>query len=155
MKAEAHNLKKFILYIFAYTILNNYREGDDYSSSDEDKCNTICKEIDEFMINQQPILDEFNLNLDLLNYKSFKIDNIYAEVIISLIKNKKLENYEYSKNIMEQLDIENIELTKEMFISLKKEFDENLGEEYIKCYNITNNFNENHINFYYTLLSIV
>ena len=155
MKAEAHNLKKFILYIFAYTILNNYREGDDYSSSDEDKCNTICKEIDEFMINQQPILDEFNLNLDLLNYKSFKIDNIYAEVIISLIKNKKLENYEYSKNIMEQLDIENIELTKEMFISLKKEFDENLGEEYIKCYNITNNFNENHINFYYTLFKYV
>ena len=99
--------------------------------------------IDEFMINQQPFLDELNLNLDLLNYKSFKIDNIYAEVIISLIKNKKLENYEYSKNIMEQLDIENIDLTKELFTSLKKEFDENLDKEYIKCYNITNSFNEN------------
>ena len=154
MKAEEHNLKKFILYIFAYAILYNYENSNKESPSDEEY-DTIYKEIEEFMKNQQQILEEFNLNLTLLNYKSYIINNIYAEVIISLIKNKKLENYEYSKNIMEQLDIENIDLTKEMFISLKKEFDENLGEEYIKCYNITNNFNENHINFYYTLFKYV
>ena len=137
MKAEEHNLKKFILYIFAYAILYNYEN----SSSDEVKHDTIYEEIEEFMKNQQQILEEFNLDLTLLNYKSYIINNIYAEVIISLIKNKKLENYEYSKNIMEQLDIENIDLTKELFISLKKEFDDNLDKEYIKCYNITNSFN--------------
>ena len=155
MKAEEHNLKKFILYIFAYAILYNYENSNKESSSDEV---TIYKEIEAFMKNQknqQQILEEFNLNLTLLNYKSYIINNIYAEVIISLIKNKKLENYEYSKNIMEQLDIENIDLTKEMFISLKKEFDDNLDKEYIKCYNITNTFNENHINFYYILFKYV
>ena len=115
-----HNLKKFILYIFAYAILYNYENSNKESFSDENKYDTIYKEIEEFMDfmkNEQSILDEFNLNLTLLNYKSYIINNIYAEVIISLIKNKKLENYEYSKNVMEQLDIENIDLTKEMFIS--------------------------------------
>ena len=154
MKAEEHNLKKFILYIFAYAILYNYENSNKESSSDEEY-DTIYKEIEEFMKNQQQILEEFNLNLTLLNYKSYIINNIYAEVIISLIKNKKLENYEYSKNIMEQLDIENIDLTKELFTSLKKEFDDNLDKEYIKCYNITNTFNENHINFYYILFKYV
>ena len=153
MKAEEHNLKKFILYIFAYAILYNYENSNKESSSDE--VDTIYKEIEKFMKNQQQILKEFNLNLTLLNYKSYIINNIYAEVIISLIKNKKLENYEYSKNIMEQLDIENIDLTKELFTSLKKEFDENLDKEYIKCYNITNSFNKNHINFYYILFKYV
>ena len=49
MKAEEHNLKKFILYIFAYAILYNYEN----SSSDEVKHDTIYEEIEEFMKNQK------------------------------------------------------------------------------------------------------
>ena len=157
MRAENKNLKKFILYIFAYSILYNYEESNDDSSSDDDKdkFNKIHNEIDEFMRNQQQIIKEFNLSLDLLNYNIYKIDDIYAEIIISLIKNRKLEDYNYSKNIMEQLDIENIELTNEMFFALKTLFDINSNEEYIKRYKITNDFNEKHINFYYILFKYV
>ena len=45
MKAEEHNLKKFILYIFAYAILYNYENSNKESSSDEEY-DTIYKEID-------------------------------------------------------------------------------------------------------------
>ena len=160
-RTEKEKLKKFILYIFAYQILYNYEqsnESDSYSDENKDKYSKIYDEIDEFMRNQQSIIKEFNLSLDLLIYKSCNIDNIYAEIIISLIKNKKLEDYNNSKNIMEQLDMENIELTNEMFILLKKEFDENSNKEYIECYKIIdkeNFFNEKLINFYYILFKYV
>ena len=160
MKAENHNLKKFILYIFAYSILYNYKDSNNDSSSDENKdiYNKIHNEIDEFIKSQQQILKEFDLNLDLLNYKDFNIDNIYAEIIISLIKNKKFDDFKYTKNIMKQLDIQNIELTKEMFNALQKEFNDYSNKEYIAYYKITNEenlLNEKCINFYYILFKYV
>ena len=149
MKAENHNLKKFILYIFADSILYNYKDSNNDSSSDENKdiYNKIHNEIDEFIKSQQQILKEFDLNLDLLNYKDFNIDNIYAEIIISLIKNKKFDDFKYTKNIMKQLDIQNIELTKEMFNALQKEFNDYSNKEYIAYYKITNE--ENLIKFFF------
>ena len=160
MKAENHNLKKFILYIFADSILYNYKDSNNDSSSDENKdiYNKIHNEIDEFIKSQQQILKEFDLNLDLLSYKDFNIDNIYAEIIISLIKNKKFDDFKYTKNIMKQLDIQNIELTKEMFNALQKEFNDYSNKEYIAYYKITNEenlLNEKCINFYYILFKYV
>ena len=55
-----------------------------------------------FMLKQQPILDEFKLNLNLNDYKCFNggtIDNLYTQVIISLIKSKKLPLYNTSSLI--------------------------------------------------------
>ena len=88
----------------------NFEQSNDSDSSseeDKNKYEQIYNYIDEFMKKQQPLLQEYNLKLDLLNYKSLKIDKIYAEIIISLIRNKKLENYECVKDL-EQLDIKNI-----------------------------------------------
>ena len=153
---EKKDLRKFILNILLYTILYNFEQSNDSDSSseeDKNKYEQIYNYIDEFMKKQQPLLQEYNLKLDLLNYKSLKIDKIYAEIIISLIRNKKLENYECLKDL-EQLDIKNIQLTHEMFIELKKEFDENSNKKYIADYKFKNNedlFKERIINFYHIL----
>ena len=153
---EKKDLRKFILNILLYTILYNFEQSNDSDSSseeDKNKYEQIYNYIDEFMKKQQHLLQEYNLKLDLLNYKSLKIDKIYAEIIISLIRNKKLENYECVKNL-EQLDIKNIALTHEMFIELKKEFDENSNKKYIADYKFKNNedlFKERIINFYHIL----
>ena len=153
---EKKDLRKFILNILLYTILYNFEQSNDSDSSseeDKNKYEQIYNYIDEFMKKQQHLLQEYNLKLDLLNYKSLKIDKIYAEIIISLIRNKKLENYECVKDL-EQLDIKNIDLTHEMFIELKKEFDENSNKKYIADYKFKNNedlFKERFINFYHIL----
>ena len=159
MMHEENQLRKFIIYILAFPILYNF-EGfnENLSSSDEKKIKTIYNNIEEFMQTQQPILDEFDLNLDLSNYGSFNIDDIYAHIIISLIRNQKLENVKYSKNIFEQLDLENIELSHEIYAQIKNEFDKNSDKEYINCYKIDNfeNFiNKTNINFYYILFKYI
>ena len=157
---ETRDLRKYILNILLYTILYNFEQSNDSDSSseeDKNKYEQIYNYIDEFMKKQQPLLQEYNLKLDLLNYKSLKIDKIYAEIIISLIRNKKLENYECVKDL-EQLDIKNIDLTHEMFIELKKEFDENSNKKYIADYKFKNNedlFKERFINFYHILFKYI
>ena len=50
------------------------------------------------------------------------IEEIYIKIIISLIKDKKFDKFEYVSDIMQQLDTENIELTQKMLEELKKEF---------------------------------
>ena len=159
MTHEEKQLRKFIIYILAFPILFNF-EGfnENMTSSEEKKIKLIYQNIEEFMPKQQPILDEFDLDLDLTNYGSFNIDNIYANIIISLIRNKKLENLKYSKNIFDQLDLENRELSHEIFLQIKNEFDDNSEKEYINCYKIVNfeNFiNKANINFYYILFKYI
>jgi hypothetical protein len=69
---------------------------------------------------------------------------------IARLKEKKKEkenDKEISKNESPDDFLENLTKT---ITDIKvqnqiKEFDENLGEEYIKCYNITNNFNRNYM----------
>ena len=159
MTKEKKCIRKFILYIFAYPIVYNYEGIDESNSSDE--LEKIYNEIDEFMKKQQPLLEKYNLNLDLNNYRSFNIDDIYCQFILSLIRNEKLKNFNEAKDIMEQLDLENIELTHDMYINLKKEFDDNGNKNYINQYkiiyseNLNKFINEDLINFYFTLLKYV
>ena len=105
------------------------------------------------------------MNLKILEIFSKKllqkinIDIIYVQIIRSLIKNRKIYNdYKFTENTFEQLGLENIELEYEMCLLLKKEFDENPDEEYIKFYIIDNDnklININWINFYYLILKYV
>ena len=159
MMHEENQLRKFIIYILAFPILYNF-EGfnENLTSSDKKKIKTIYNNIEEFMQAQQPLLDEFDLDLDLSNYGSFNIDDIYANIIISLIRNQKLENVKYSKNIFEQLDLENIELSHEIYAQIKNEFDKNSNKEYINCYKIDNFekfIKKTNINFYYILFKYI
>ena len=159
MTEEKQTIRKFILYILAYPIVYNY-EGIDESNSSEE-LEKIYIEIYQFMINQHPLLENYNLNLDLSNYKSFNIDDIYCQFIISLIRNEKLKNFNETNDIMEQLDLENIELTHDMYINLKKEFDDNSNKKYIAQYKIVNSenikkfINEDFINFNFIILKYV
>ena len=159
MKKEKNNLSKFILYIIAYLILYNFDDNNNCQDlSKGKKIENIYQEIDKFIIEQQKLVNYLQLNLNVKDYKTFNINEIYSQIIITLIKNKKLSDFEYSKNIMEQLDLENIELTDMMYIQLKNEFDENSNKEYINSYRIIkyeNLFNEANINFYYFLLKYV
>ena len=87
-----------------------------------------------------------------------KVESIYNHIIIFLIKNKKFEDYEYTKNILEQLNLENIELTIKMYGEIKKFFDENCEKDYINKYkfkNIDDLFNEKNANFYFILIKYI
>ena len=161
MNEEKSELKKIIICILFYTIIYYFNCFDD---SNTEKTDEIIKEIKEFLGTQKSIINEFNMNLDL-DFDSdfddnnlFNIEDIYSQIIISLIRNKKFENYDSTKNIMDDLDLENIEITSIIYENLKNEFDQNSEADYIKDYKI-NNFEdlikEENINFYYILLKYI
>ena len=77
-----------------------------------------------------------------------RIDEIYLEIIISLIKNKKFEDYEIIEQVMEQLEFETIGLTKEMFEEIAKVlYNDKVSKEYI-IENEKDLLIEKKINFY-------
>ena len=149
------NLKKIIKAKLILDLLNNYKKTDFFKENEsnsflEDEINKLLKE-------NIHIFDEFkNLEIDKDNIRTKKIDEIYIIIIKSLIINKKLEDYGYSSNILEQLDLESIYLTQNM---LKQIFDLlNINNDYIKFYLITKTedlFNIKKINFYYILLKYI
>ena len=105
-------------------------------------------------------LEEFN---DILNcndencFNEIKIDEIYASILVILIKNNRFENYDYASSIFEQLDYENIDMTNTIFQNLKSTLD--TKEDYINNYKIKDFieiFNNNtKINFYYLLYKYI
>ena len=160
---EKNALKKYILSILFDSILDNYQDlskTEDSTSSEE--LTKFSEEIKNNIKTPKEIFDEFKINISQKiseNQEDIsKIENIYNKIIIFLIQNKKFDDYGYAKNILEQLDLENIELTYKMYEAIKKLFDENYKKDYIDNYkikNIDDLFNEKIANFYTILFKYI
>ena len=140
-------------------LIHNYKENDDIKIEKkvedilyniEEKNNSIIKE-DLIAFSKIGI----NMKEDEI-YKEKNIDEIYIEIIVGLIKSNKFDNYEEIYNIIEELDLENIIITKKMFNTLSEALDPKKG--YINSYlikDIEDLYNEKIINFYYILLKYI
>ena len=144
-------------------LINDYRQNnndlDEIESKYKVKINEIEKE-NKVLINKNINILESNekirFEIDDKALLSKKIDMIYIDILISLIKEKKFEDYEYILNIVNQLDLTNINITKNMFDVLSNFL--NSDNNYIKCYkieNIQDLKNEKIINFYYILFKYI
>ena len=130
-----------------YDFMDNKNENE-YDRIIEINLDIIQKNID--------IFKSLNINWTKEDILSMKIEQIYTEIIIELIKIKKIEDYNFVKNIIDQLDLENIDLTKFMYIEISKILNEK--ENYINDYIITNEEdlkNKNKINFYFILIKYI
>ena len=158
IKDEQKPLRKYISCILFDIILDNYQELNNTEESfSSDEFVRMSEEIENFIKEQRQILQTLNINF-LVQNEIIEVENLYNEIIISLIKNKKLDAYEYSKDIMEQLDLNNIELSINMYEALKKLFDEKYKEDYIDNYKIKkldNLLNEKIVNFYFILFKYI
>ena len=121
IKDEKGKLTKLFLYIIYYIIFENFKgisDLDDTLTSEENDQRT--EEIENLITEQLEILKTFNLNVSFDDDDIPDIEEIYIKIIISLIKDKKFDKFEYVSDIMQQLDTENIELTQKMLEELKK-----------------------------------
>ena len=99
------------------------------------------------------VFDKYNLNLE--NIEEISLEKLYLNILIELIKRKKLENYEFAYDILTKLDLENIDINKNMFEELKNILDD---ERYINDYklkDIDNFFSPTKINFYFILIKYI
>ena len=115
---------KLIISKIILELINNYKQldEDEYNNEEleqiENKCNKI---ISGNII----IFNELNINWNYEDLTKKKIDEIYSEIIIALIKNNIFENYEYTYNIIKQLDLESIDITNKMYEQILNILDNN------------------------------
>ena len=152
---EAKILKKVLISKIILELLKNYEGLDEYEEN-EDK-----EKVEELRQENEKIIKD---NIDDLkkidsiftdNYiKDEKLDDLYINIIGKLITSKKFEDNEYVSDIMNQLDMENIHLSNEMFGKLSKI----LNESNLNDYTISKKEdldNEKKINFYNILFKYV
>ena len=149
--------KKLTIWKITNHLINNFKN---FNESEEDK--EKIKEIETNLNNKDLIEKDLELlNKDLklkISYNDFyqkKIDVIYAEIISSLIENKKFSNYDYCYDIIEQLNLNKVDITKTIYDKLAKVL--NKKNEYMREYIINENdlLNETKINFFYIIIKFI
>ena len=129
--AEESSIKKIIYAKILLCFIKNYIEieGED----NDDKCKDIENKCRDFINSEKDRLKEFNFNLDLdkLDDDNIEIDDIYTNIIISLIKNNKLNNSSETLELLKELDIKNIRINKKIFMNLKDFLIEDNLKQYI------------------------
>ena len=156
IKYDNNNLKNILLSKIILDIINNYKNSNEYNeNTEEQKLNKIEKNNNKLIEDNINIFNELNVDLNLKNIMTKNIDIIYIEIIIELIKSKKIDNFEYSYNIIYQLDLENIGITKYMLKELYNLLNlESNIKEYI-ILELEDLFDSKKINFYFILLKYI
>ena len=143
--------KRFENIIILKIILNlisNY-QGEDEKEAKElenDASKEILKYIDYFK-------SEFKLKWEIKDLKEKGIEQIYIDIINNSIINNRLDD----DNIMNQLDLINLNLTKVLFNGIKKIINEYTSKnmELKESEEMKELFNENNIKFYYVLFKYI
>ena len=154
------NYKKLILSKIILELINNYKqidrdeeeEDDNDEEAEEEDLNNLLKYNNDIIKENINALNEIDLKIDKDNFINKNIDEIYLEIIKSLIFSQKFDNYNYIYNIMIELDLENINITKIIFDGISKTLNNENDKKYYMISNINEIFDEKKINFYYILL---
>ena len=99
-------------------------------------------------------LKSINLNWDEDYILKEGIDQLYTDVFIWLLKENKIIEYEYTRNFLDMLEFDSINISEKV----KKVLSDNSNEEFIRKYLINKNdnmLNEEQINFYYFLIKYI
>jgi hypothetical protein len=151
------DIKKIILAKIAITIIDNYCSNGDNNDVDIlDECEkykTVCIE----KINENKnVLEKYKIDLDLDNLEKSEVslEDIYSDIISTLIIKKELNESEETLNILNELEIKKIRLNKAIFDSLLKALTEKNLKEYI-IDDFNDFFNEKIINFYSILFEYI
>ena len=137
-------------------LIKNYEGLDEYDEDEEGEELNNIKNINNKIIEDNiNIFNDLEIKKDINDIIKNKIDKLYAEIITGLIKTKKINDYDYTYNIINQLDLENIIITNTIFEDLSNILNNN---DYIKEFIIKTKedlLNENKITFYYILLKYI
>ena len=135
-------------------MIDNYKNQDElYEEKNDIELESIFEQNLKIRENNK-LIQEYHL--DEKDVKLNNIENIYSKIIISLIINDKIVDFEKTSDILTQLGLKTINITKKIFYDLFDIF--NSDKEYITKYMISkvDDFSdEKKINFYYILLTFI
>ena len=152
-KNKKDKLTSFILSMIILELIDNYRNAEDfYEEIYEDSLKNIYEDNKNIRDNFIDSNNYFNLNKKEVTLNS--IEEIYSNILISLINKEQLQ-YEFSKDILNRLGFESINITENIFQSLLVLFNNN---NIIQKYTITkieDLYDEQKIGFYYLLFKYI
>ena len=120
-------IKKIFYSKFIIELINNYLQLDD---NEEDYDEKNINDIQTIISKNIKIFKELNCNIKNVNdVIDKKCDEIYIDIIKSLIKSKKID-FEYTYKIINQLELEKIKITKDMYDELLKFFEDEIIKQY-------------------------
>ena len=145
-------IKRIIMSKIVITIIDNFLEEEE-DKEIIDKCTNIKTKCIEYINNNKQELNKYQKDLDLDNLEKSDvfIEDIYSDIIYTLIINNKLNQ---SEEILNELEIKKIRLNKSIFDSINNAFsDENINNYEISEYN--DFFKLDKINFYFILFGYI
>ena len=145
-------IKRIIMSKIVITIIDNFLEEEE-DNEIIDKCMNIKTKCIEYINNNKQELNKYQKELDLDNLEKSDvfIEDIYSDIIYTLIINNKLNQ---SEEILNELEIKKIRLNKSIFDSINNAFsEENINNYEISEYN--DFFKLDKINFYFILFEYI
>lgn len=139
---------------------NEYILDNDYDDDSEKgkELNKIIEDNSIIIENNISIFGDIVKNVNKDNIIDIPIDELYFHIIIGLIESKKFEDFDYVNDIIYQLNLEEIDITKFMYDNIKQFFDSENNLQLLNDYIIKeeNDFdNETKINFNYILIKYI
>jgi len=148
-------IKKLLISKIILSLIYNFKGLDNY---DEEKDSHEIEEMVNININiikdNIEVFKDFRMNFSLDDIKKNKIDFIYSEIIVSLIKLNNFNKYDFYNEILTQLNIESIDITQTIFKGLSEELNSEKNiylNEYI-INTVDDIKNEKLINFLYIII---
>ena len=86
-------LKKITISKIILTLIYNFKGSEEYDEEFSDELNEIENENIDNIKNNLEILKEYNCNYGLNDMKDAKIDSIYMDILVPLIKQNKFNDY--------------------------------------------------------------
>ena len=145
-------ISKIILELIDYYKSNQILE-EKINIEEKNNLNKIIKDNNKIINNYINHFEIIGLEITQKDLKLKNIDLIYSEIINLLLKSK---DYDSSHKIIEQLGLENINITKTIFNEISKNFSSN--GSYINDYKLTtfdDLFDSKKIDFYYILFKFI
>ena len=142
---ENNKIAEILMSKICIDLIRNFEEKSQF----EDELNAMEEENKGIISDNINALETVGLNIKEDDFIEDLLDKFYADLIKALIENKKFENYEFILKKMNEIDMENIYITKTIYDDLKEILNK---DEIIKEYKIATkeDFNiESKINFYY------
>ena len=138
-------------------LIDNYKEADIYYNEEYEK------ELNEMFEENKKVSDINIINRNELKLikKAIELNNIeeiYYNIIIILLKENKFENVEESQKILEQLDLQEINITEEIYDKLLLIFNDMKNNSYLEKYtinDINDLYREQNINFYFIIFKYI
>ena len=145
-------LRKLIIAKIIDVLINNYNQFDE-NEDNPDNYSKIQNYNEQIIKDNIAAVKDFNLTEN--NIKDMKLEDIYINILIILIKEGKLSQEDYIKNIFDELELEYVIISQKMLDEIIYVLKE---EKYIIKYKINRYediFNEKIITFYYYLIRYI